>query len=445
MRMVYLITMLLFCVGIGIFMAQEEQGIFPYDYKKVTLENGFTAYLIDAGAPGRVIYVTMVRTGSRDEYEPGRSGYAHFFEHMMFRGTEKYPQFDKIVSGMGGDSNAFTSNDMTVYYIQANTEYLEQLFDLESDRFMNLKYSEDAFKTESGAVLGEYKQSKYSPFRYLNEKLRETAFDQHTYSHTTIGFEEDIVNMPKGYEYSISFHNRYYRPENCILVLVGDYDREKAEEYLKKYYSNWETGYVKPNIPTEPEQQEERTRDIEFPSRTLPILSVNYKAPAWDPEDRIAVATEVLGELAFGSNSEIYRKLVLQEQKLQFLAGDFGLARDPYLLSITAMLLSKDDLDMVKSEIDAQVEKFKTTLVDEEKLNATKSNMKYGFLMGLETAQSVAFSLIQPIINTGKLESINTYYATLAQVTPEDIQTAAETYLVNNKRTVVTMVQAEGR
>lgn len=431
--------------GLGFAMAEEDESIFPYDYEKVTLDNGFTAYFIDAGAPGRLTYVTMVRTGSRDEYEPGKSGFAHFFEHMMFRGTEKYPNFDEVVSSIGGDSNAFTSNDMTVYYIAANSEYLEQLFDLESDRFQNLKYSEAAFKTEAGAVLGEYKQSKFSPFSVLGEHVRETAFDRHTYRHTTIGFEEDIMDMPNGYEYSISFHNRYYRPENCVLVLVGDYNRDTAKELLEKYYSDWQKGYVAPEIPEEPFQTEQRESEISFAGRTLPILSINYKAPAWDPDDRIAVAVEVLGELAFGQNSSIYRKLVLKDQKLQFLSGNFGLARDPYLLSIAAMLYNEADLDMVKAEIAAQIDAFKNELVDTEKLEATKSNMKYSFLMGLETSQSVAFSLIQPIINRGELEAINTYYETLAQVTPEDIREAARNYLVDTARTTVILTQAEGR
>ena len=164
-----------------------SQNVFPYPYKRVDLKNGFRAYLIQSSEAGSFTYVTMVRTGSRDEYEPGKSGFAHFFEHMMFRGTDKYPHFDDVIAEMGAASNAFTSDDMTVYYISAAENYLEQVFDLESDRFMNLKYSEDGFKTEAGAVLGEQQQSKFSPYQFLEENIRLAAYDKHTYRHTTIG------------------------------------------------------------------------------------------------------------------------------------------------------------------------------------------------------------------------------------------------------------------
>jgi len=423
---------------------QGSDGIFPFEYQMVQLDNGFKAYLIDAGAPNQIAYVSMVRTGSRDEYEPGKSGFAHFFEHMMFRGTEKYPNYDAATTEMGAARNAFTSNDMTVYYLVASNEYLEKIIDLESDRFMNLKYSESDFRTEAGAVLGEYQQSATTPFGFLNEKVRETAFDEHTYEHTTIGFEADVRAMPEGYEYSKSFHQRYYRPENVVLVIAGDFEYDEAERLIREYYSDWEPGYVPPQITPEPDHTEPRERTVEYPGRTLPVVTVSYLGPAWDPTDRLAVATEVLGEVAFGNNSEIYRKLVLEERVVQFLSGDFGLQRDPGLLSVYTMVIDPADVEYVKSEIAAVVEKFRQEPVDAGLLANTKSNMKYGFLMGLETAQAVAFSMIEPVINTGGIEAIDQYYRTLDAVTPEDIRQAARRYLVDNNRTVVTMVQAGG-
>ncbi len=126
-------------------LAQQQEGIFPFGYRLVELENGFKAYLIEAGAPNQIAYVSIVRTGSREEWEPGRSGFAHFFEHMMFRGTEKYPNYDFAVAEMGAAYNGFTSSDRTVYYLLASNEYLGRIIDLESDRFMNLIYSEPDF------------------------------------------------------------------------------------------------------------------------------------------------------------------------------------------------------------------------------------------------------------------------------------------------------------
>ncbi|UCC81914.1 MAG: insulinase family protein [Gemmatimonadota bacterium] len=425
-------------------LAQQEAGFFPFDYRLVELENGFKAYLIEAGAPNQIAYVSMVRTGSRDEWEPGRSGFAHFFEHMMFRGTEKYPNYDAVTAEIGAARNAFTGNDQTVYYLVASNDYLEQIMDLESDRFMNLDYSEPDFRTEAGAVLGEYQQSATTPFGFLFERLRETAYDRHTYRHTTIGYEADVRAMPEGYDYSLSFYRRYYRPENIVLVLAGDFDVDAVEELVRQYYSAWEPGYVPPQIPEEPTQQAPRRNTVEYAGRTLPVLTVNYKGPAWSASDRLAVATEVLGQVAFGPNSDVYKKLVIEERRVQFLSGNFGLARDPALLSIMSMVIDPADVGSVEQEIQATVERFTEELVDEKLFADTKSNMKYGFLMGLETAQNVAFSMIQYVINTGGIEAVDEYYRTLDSVTREDVREAARRHLVGSGKTVVTMVQAEG-
>ena len=424
--------------------AQESGGIFPFDYRLVELDNGFKAYMIKAGAPNQIAYVSMVRTGSREEWEPGMSGFAHFFEHMMFAGTEKYPNFDAVTTEMGASRNAFTSIDRTVYYIIASNEYLEQIVDLESDRFRNLRYTEPDFRTKAGAVLGEYQQSANSPFQYLYQRVLETAFDEHTYRHTTIGFEADVRAMPEGYDYSISFYQRYYRPENVVVVLAGDFDFDATEELIRQYYSEWDAGYVAPQITAEPPHTAPRRHMIRYPGRTLPILTVNYMGPAWDANDKQAVATEILGRVAFGSNSDIYRKLVIDEQKVQFLSGDFGLSRDPNLLSISSMVINPADVEVIEEQILATVERFREELVDEKLFADTKSNMKYGFLMGLETAQSVAFSTMQAVINTGGIEAIDEYYRTLDSVTPEDVREAARTFLVENEKTVVIMAQ-EGR
>lgn len=423
---------------------EQEDPIFPFDYEKVVLDNGFTAYLVNGGAPGQIAYVSMVRTGARDEVEPGRSGYAHFFEHMMFRGTEKYPLYDDITASMGAARNAFTSNDMTVYYLVLSNDYLEPVMDLESDRFQNLQYSEADFRTEAGAILGEYQQSKLSPFNFLDEAVRATAYDVHTYRHTTIGFEEDVRAMPEGYEYSLDFYQRFYRPENVVLVLAGDFDTGRAKQLVEEYYGDWEPGYVPPRIVPEPEQIEARDSVVEYPARTLPILDINYKAPAWSPTDTMAVALEVLGRAAFGSNSELYRDLVLRERAVQFLSAGFGLARDPALVSLTAMVNDPGSVDAVEQRIHEAVERFRNELVEPKMLADTKSNMKYSFLMSLENAQGMAFSLIPFVINTGTLEAVEDYFDTLEGVTAEHLREAARRYLVPEKRVTVTLIQAEG-
>jgi zinc protease len=425
--------------------AQRRDGVFPFDHRMIRLDNGFTAYLIRAGAPGQIAYVSMVRTGSRDEVEEGKSGFAHFFEHMMFRGTEKYPNYDGVTARLGAARNAFTSSDQTVYYLVAASEYLEQIMDLESDRFMNLKYAEPDFRTEAGAVLGEYQQSATTPFGFLNEKVRETAYDRHTYRHTTIGYEADVRAMPQGYEYSREFHRRFYRPENVVLVLAGDFDPAAAEALVRRYYSGWAAGYQAPAVPAEPPQSTPRRRTVQYPGRTLPVLSVNWKGPAWSAIDRAAVASEVLGRVAFGSNSELYKRLVIRERKVQSLNNGFSLQRDPALLSATAIVVDAADLPYVEGAILDAARRIQNEPVDPRLLADTKSNMKYGFLMGLETAQNVAFSLIPVVINTGGIEAVDEYFRTLDAVAAEDVREAARRFLVDRSLTVVTMVQREGQ
>lgn len=424
-------------------VAQEQSGIFPFEYRSVELDNGFHAYLIHAGAPGQIAYLSVVRTGARDEVEPGRTGYAHFFEHMMFRGTKKYPNYDAVLEKWGAFRNANTSNDRTAYYMVVSNEYLEQVIDIESDRFMNLDYSEAGFRTEAGAILGEYQQGAYSAYSILDRTVRETAFLKHTYRHSTIGLEADVRAMPEGYDYSRDFFHRFYRPENVVLVVAGDFDFDQAEGLIRQYYAAWQPGYQAPAIPTEPAQTAKRTADVSYNGRTLPMVSYNWKAPAWSATDKQAVATEVLGLVAFGPNTDIYRKLVLQERRLQYLAPGFGLDRDPTLVSLTAMVADPSDVGAIRTELEGAVAHARDELVDEKLLADTKSALKYNYLMSLETAQGVAFSLIQPIISTGTLEAVNDYYRTLESLTAEDIRDAARAILVDGGLTQVTLVQAE--
>ncbi len=420
-----------------------EGKIFPFDYQLIQLDNGFKAYLIRTPAPGQVSYLTVVRAGAREEWEPGKSGFAHFFEHIMFRGTEKYPNYDAITTRIGAARNASTGMDVTQYYMTAASDSLEQIVDLESDRFMNLKYSEADFRTEAGAILGEFSQGRANPYAFLAEKLQDTAFDVHTYKHLTIGFEQDVRNMPEGYDYSISFRNRYYRPENCVLLLAGDFDRARAEQLIRKYYSSWQRGYVPPRIEPEPPQKAPREATVNFPGRTLPVLTVAWKGPAWSATDKLALATEVLGRMAFGSNSDIYKHLVVQSQKVQSFSGDFGLNRDPGLLVVMAMVGDGRDLQQIKDEIQKTAQKFRSELCDPKFLAETKSAMKYEFLMGLETPLAVNFALRDIVVSTGGIEAVEDYYKTLDSITAQDVRAAAAKFLVDAGRTTVLMESAK--
>lgn len=379
----------------------------------------------------------MVRTGSRDEWEPGKSGFAHFFEHMMFRGTEKYPNYDQVISEIGAKANAWTSDDQTVFHINLPSEDLPKIIDLESDRFQHLKYSLQAFQTESGAVYGEFRKGRTSPWSVLYEELHNMAFEKHTYKHTTIGFEEDIKNMPNMYEYSISFFNRYYKPENIVIAVVGDFDSSKTFELMKKNYSSWTKGYIEPKIEQEPEQTSQKIKEIQYVGRTLPILMMAFKSNKFDSNNKNVVATLLLQELLFGETSPIHKKLVMDEQVVQFISPDFSISRDPKLLYIATMVKDTNKIEYVKKEIDKSINEFQNNRVDDKKLNEIKKRIKYQFLLSLDSPEAIASMLTNYVSITGKIDDISTYFSTLEVLTTEDIQNAAKYYFIPKKSNVV--------
>jgi zinc protease len=421
--------------------AAIEAKIFPYDVHTEVLENGLQVNLVPMKSDGLVTVWSIVRTGSRDEYEPGRTGFAHFFEHMMFRGTERFPAevYNATMTSMGADTNAFTTDDLTAYYLNITSEDLAKVLDLEADRFQNLSYPEESFRTEAGAVYGEFRKNRTNPFFVINEALSEAAFKAHTYGHTTMGYEKDIKGMPELYGYSKEFFSRYYRPENVVLLIVGDFDTAATMQTIRQHYGGWKPGYVAPNIPTEPEQTAEERISVSYDGNTLPIIWLGYKAPAFDPTDRIQMAARLLCDLAFGQTSEVYQELVLKEQTMEFLGASYDMTRDTKLLDIFGRVKDPEKVDEVLTRIDQVVSKFQATPPDAQKLADLKSNQKYGFLMNLDTPAKVSRQLVRGIAVTGGIEALEQYYETLNAVTPEDIQQAAKDYLARDRRTVAVL------
>ena len=421
--------------------APARNAIFPYRYTKQSLPNGLTAILIPMESPGLIAYYSIVRTGSRDEVEPGKSGFAHFFEHMMFRGTKKYPAdaYEAIITRIGASTNAYTTDDYTAYHLNFAKEDLEQVIDIESDRFQNLFYSESVFQTEAGAVYGEYRKNITSPFALLNEKLQDVAYDRHTYKHTTIGFERDIQAMPQQFEYSQSFFRRFYRPENVVLVIAGDLNPAATFELIKKYYGSWSKGYTAPQIVPEPPQTAERAADVTYPGKTLPIIDIAYKGDAFDPANKDYVAALLIEDLAFGETSELHKKLLLKEQKVQSLAGSVPMNRDQPLFEIYAMVKKPEDIAYVRDEIYRTIEEFKTKPVDPGRLRDLQRRNKYSFLMRLDTPNAVAAGLARYVALTGDIAAVEALYAQLDRITAEDIMRAAKKYFTPERRTVVVL------
>jgi len=416
-------------------------GIFPYHYQKHTLPNGLRTIVIPMEGSGLVAYYSIVRTGSRDEVEPGKSGFAHFFEHMMFRGTRKYPQdvYNRIVTSIGAQANAYTTDDYTAYHLCFAKDDLEKVVEIESDRFQNLQYGQQAFQTEAGAVYGEYRKTVTQPFALLEEKLHDAAYDLHTYKHTTMGFERDIKAMPEAYQYSLDFFKRYYRPENVVLVIVGDVVPQSVFDLLAKYYGPWQSGYVAPQIPVEPPQTAERAVEVSYPGKTLPILDIAYKGDAFEVSDRDYLAAILLGELAFGPTSDIYRKLVIQQQRVQFIGAHAPLNRDPPLMEITSMVNRSNDIAAVRDEIYETLDEFQKQPVDETRLANLKRRNKYVFVMQLDAPDKVAAALARFVALTGGIEVVDQLYHEFDAIGPQDIMQAAGKYFVPARRTVAVL------
>jgi zinc protease len=415
--------------------------LFPFAVTTKTMDNGLRVVMVPFDSPGIVAYYTIVRAGSRNEPEPGHSGFAHFFEHMMFRGTDRYSgdAFNALYRKLGSDPNAYTSDDVTVYTALVPRDGLEQAIDVESDRFMNLKYSASDFKQESKAVLGEYNKNNSSPDNRLYEKARATAYTTHTYRHTTMGFIEDIENMPNEYEYSRQFFKRYYTPGNVVVLIVGDFDMNATYALMQKYYGKWSAPNDPAPVPAEPEQTAQKTAEITWDNATLPQTCVSFKMPAFDTKTKDSAALDLLSSLLFDETSPLYQELVIRDQKVEDLSVYAPFRRDPGLFMVFAKVKDPKQLDAVNERIYQTVEAAARTPIDARRLADVKSNVKYSFAMSLSTARSVAGNLTAFIGLTGDPALINEMYRRYDEVTPQDLMRVAKTYLTRARSTDVTL------
>src|SRR5512143_333876 len=314
--------------------------LLPFKASEKTLPNGLKVIVVPTGFPNIVSIQIPVKTGSRNEVEPGKSGFAHFFEHMMFRGTKAFPpeKYQEILTRSGARQNAYTTDDYTNYHTTFPKEDLETILKIEADRFENLSYSESAFKTEARAVLGEYNKNSANPIQKLFEVQREKAFDVHTYKHTTMGFLKDIEDMPNQFEYSKTFFARWYRPEYATVIVAGDVKPETVFPLVEKYWSGWQRGAQSVTVPQEPPAHGPLYAHVPWPSETLPWVTVAFHGPAFSETKKDLQAIDALVNLSFGPTSDLYNRLVEKEQKLDALFPDVNLREDPDLVTVAARL-----------------------------------------------------------------------------------------------------------
>jgi zinc protease len=443
----FTLALLLLCLPLAVWAQTKERKIFPYNYTIDDLPNGLRLVTIPTDYPNLVALYIVVQTGSRNEIEQGKSGYAHLFEHLMFRGSENFTpaQRNEILKRAGASDNASTWDDKTVYYDIFSKEDLDKVMQLQADAFQRLKYSEDAYKTETRAVLGEYNKNSANPTSKLYEVMRATAYKKHTYSHTTMGFIEDIEDMPNQYQYSLEFYKRYYRPEYTTIVVVGDVTQARALELTRKYFGDWKRGNYKPQIPAEPEQTEARTASIDWPSPTNPYVAVAFRGPAYSDENKDKAALDLLASIAFGENSDLYQRLFLKEQKVDSWDVSFDNQIDPELFSVTARVKDPKDMDYVRDQILETFKRYTTESVPQDKLDATRSRMRYSTALSMNSSQAIARAISPYVALRRTPETINKLFNLYDQVTPADIRAAASRYFVERNRTIVTLAQKGGQ
>src|SRR5919107_443519 len=445
MRYLFLAALMLALPLVGI--AQQTRSgaggskLFTYPYTIDDLPNGLRLVTVPTDYPNLVSLYVVVAAGSRNEVEAGKSGFAHFFEHMMFRGSENYTpeQRENIFTRAGAETNAYTTDDRTVYHATFSKEDLEEIMKAEADRFQRLKYTPEQFKTEAKAVKGEYDKNSANPFSKMHEVLRETAFKNHTYAHTTMGYLKDIDDMPNQYEYSRQFFSRFYRPEYSTVVIVGDITRERALDLTKKYWGTWQRGSYKADIPEEPAQKESRTAHIPWDAPTLPHMAIAFHAPKYSDSSKDVAALGLFQSIAFGENSELYQQLVLKEQKVDVLEADFGHKADPELFTVYVRVKDPAQVNYVRDQILKTFERYKTELIDQARLDATRSRLRYGFAMSMNSNDRIAGSLAPYIALERTPETLNRLFDTYQTVTAADIRDSVRKYFREESRTVVTL------
>jgi zinc protease len=438
--------LLLLCATLA-FGAGTQQKAFPYAYDQHDFSNGLRLITVPTDFPNVVALYIVVQAGSRDEVEPGKSGFAHLFEHMMFRGTKRFPpeKFQATLRQAGAAVNAYTDDDRTVYHTTFSREDLETILDMEADRFRYLDYTPAAFKTETLAVLGEYNKNSAAPAQKMYEVLRNTAFDKHTYKHTTMGFLADVKNMPNQYDYGRQFFKRYYRPEYTTIIVVGDVEADNTRALVEKYWGDWEHGSYQAKIPVEPLQQGPRNNHIDWPSPTLPWVWVAFHGAAYSDTGKDQVTLDVISFIGFSDSSPIYKKLVIEEQKVDMLGASNPDRMDPYLFTVMARVKKQEDVGSVRDEILATLKQFRDEPAPAERLEAVKRHLRYQFALGLDNSEAIAGTLAHYVSLRRTPETINKIYEMYAQVTAGDIQQIARKYFVDSGRTILTLTGGKSK
>lgn len=408
------------------------------NFQEKTLANGMRVLsAMDHASPTVAIQV-WYHVGSKDDPE-GRSGFAHLFEHIMFKATKnmKSEMMDRLTEDVGGFNNAFTNPDVTVYFEVVPSNYLETLLWAEADRLSGLTVDEPNFKSERSVVQEEYRQSYLAPpYGMLEYLIEQRSFTTHPYRRPTIGSIEDLDAA--SLENVRKFHETFYRPDNATLVVVGDFDPKQLDAWVTKYL----VPIPKPAIPLprvdvkEPERTAERRITQHAANVPLPAIALTYLTPAEKSPDSepLQVAATIMAQ---GESSRLYKSLIYEQQVAQSADATADLREDASVFYFNVVLASGKKPEDGERALLAEIKKMQDALVSVAELDKAKNQLVTSELRQRETSNGKALALGSSAVLLGDPNRVNTDLTKLQAVSAADVQRVMKKYFTANNRLVI--------
>jgi zinc protease len=407
--------------------------------RSTVLENGLTVLTLEDRTTPVVSLQIWARVGSRDEAR--YTGLAHLFEHMMFKGSKHIApeQHARLIQARGGEVNAYTSNDFTVYFDDVTPETLPLAIALEGERIANLDISEKTLESERQVVLEERRlRTEDDPEGRAFEALMALAFTAHPYRTPVIGWRSDVEAATV--DVCREFFDAYYAPNNLWIAIVGDFDTESALADVKRAFGGLERVDSIPRNPTrEPEQRGERRQTVHADVRSA-LLAGAWHAPATGHPDAEAldVASQILSG---GRSSRLYRRLVYEEQKALAAEGAYWELNDAGIFYAFASVRPDAQVEEVERLFLAEIARLREQPVSAAELEKAKRQLEVALVNGLATNHALASRIARETASFGRVRPLEERLAAIAKVTAEDVQRVAKTYLVDDKRSLVHVVR----
>ena len=414
-----------------------------FDYHMTTLENGLQVVMLEDHSTPVVHAAVWYHVGSKNE-KAGRTGFAHLFEHLMFKGSKNVrpDQHPSWITSIGGEANAETDEDSTIYWQTVPAHHLPLVLWLEADRMASLEVSDDKFRTEREVVKEERRMRfENQPFGRLPEIIFDNAFTTHPYRHQTIGSMADLeaasINDVR------AFHRTYYVPNNATLVLVGDFDRAQALKMVQQYLGRVPRGNPVPrDIAPEPPHTRETVVTVSE-AWPLPAVVLSYHITNDGHPD--AYPLHILAKvMSDGDSSRLYQSLVYEQQIALAAFGEAKLIEHPNLFYAVAIVQPGRQPAEVMQALVQQVERVKAEGITAEELNRAKRQFGRDYILGRETVRQKALHLGHAVIIHNDITTADGEFDLFQNVTLEDVQRVARTYFTDTSRMRLTILPKAG-